>query len=247
MRFTRINSHTVNCIITADDMDEQGLSIEDIFSKSDESMAFLQEILARAAEEVDYRPSSTFLPMQIAVLPDQSISLTLSENPNLAIADMLKGLADRLRQFLEDITERTGLEATHSVSHDETGTHIDVRVGEEDAQANRLLPLLRYSEYVFSFDSIATAARFAATMQGMPPLVSSLYKDGDGVYYLHLAPKGAKSFADVHEEAAAYASLFIHASEYGSFVSVERRYVLHMQENMDLIIRDEAMERLSAL
>ncbi|MBR5970132.1 MAG: adaptor protein MecA, partial [Lachnospiraceae bacterium] len=35
MKFTRINSHTVNCIITADDMDEQGLTIEDFFQKKE--------------------------------------------------------------------------------------------------------------------------------------------------------------------------------------------------------------------
>lgn len=241
MKFTRINEHTVNCIITADDMDEQGLSIEDLFAKSEESMAFLQEILQRAAEEVDYRPSSSFLPMQMMVLPDQSVSLTLSENPNLAIAEMLKGLAERLKQFLQEISGQAAQEGA--------GAHVDVRVGEKEQEdkPNKLLPLLRYSEYVFSFDSISTVSRFAKTIKGMPPVVSALYKDGEGVYYLHLAPQGAATFADEREEAAGYASLFIHASEYGSFVTVERRFVLHMQENMDCIIADGALQTLSKL
>ena len=239
MKFTRINEHTVNCIITADDMDEQGLSVEDIFSKNEESVAFLQEVLARAAEEVDYRPSSTFLPMQIVVLPDQSISLTLSENPNLAIAEMLKGLAERLRQFLSDISDATAPQQQ---------PRIDVRIGAEEAEkSSRLLPLLRHNEYVFSFDSISTAARFAGTLSGMPPVVSSLYKERDGRYYLHIEPRGADTFADIHDEAAAYASLFIHASEYGEFVTVEHRFVLHMAENMERLIAGDALERLAAL
>ena len=31
MKFTRVNKDTVNCIITEDDMDEQGLRLEDLF------------------------------------------------------------------------------------------------------------------------------------------------------------------------------------------------------------------------
>ena len=242
MKFTRINDHTVNCIITADDMDEQGLSIEDLFQKGDEAREFLQEIILRATQEVGYQPTSAFMPMQIAVLPDQSISVTLSENPGAAIADMLRGLADRLRQFLEDVTgEPFDGEAAR-------GTQVDVRVGEQEQLQSSLLPILRYAEYVFSFDSLGTVSRFAKTVAGMPPVTSSLYKDeAESVFYLHLTPAAGTTFADDPALANAYAAAFIRANEYGSFVTVEHRFVLHMQENMATIIENDALERLAAL
>ncbi len=108
MKFTRVNKDTVNCIITEDDMDEQGLKLEDLFQKSKEAMDFLHEVMEKAVEEVDYKPTGDFTPMQITVLPDHSISLTLSENLEGAFADMLKNLTEKAglrlpKNFLEEL------------------------------------------------------------------------------------------------------------------------------------------------
>ncbi|WP_408070999.1 adaptor protein MecA [Butyrivibrio sp. JL13D10] len=108
MKFTRVNKDTVNCIITEDDMDEQGLKLEDLFDKSKEAMDFLHDVMERAVEEVDYKPQGAFTPMQITVLPDHSISLTLSENADGAFADMLKNLTEKAglrfpKNFLEEL------------------------------------------------------------------------------------------------------------------------------------------------
>ncbi len=108
MKFTRVNKDTVNCIITEDDMDEQGLKLEDLFDKSKEAMDFLHDIMEKAATEVDYKPQGAFTPMQITVLPDHSISLTLSENTEGAFADMLKNLTEKAglrfpKNFLEEL------------------------------------------------------------------------------------------------------------------------------------------------
>ncbi|WP_026660340.1 adaptor protein MecA [Butyrivibrio sp. AC2005] len=108
MKFTRVNKDTINCIITEDDMDEQGLKLEDLFDKSKEAMDFLHDVMEKAVEEVDYKPQGAFTPMQITVLPDHSISLTLSENTDGAFADMLKNLTEKAglrfpKNFLEEL------------------------------------------------------------------------------------------------------------------------------------------------
>ena len=38
MEFKRINKDTVTCIITEDDMDEQGIKLEDLFEKKKEAL-----------------------------------------------------------------------------------------------------------------------------------------------------------------------------------------------------------------
>lgn len=108
MKFTRVSKDTVNCIITEDDMDEQGIKLEDLFEKKKEAMDFLHTVMQKAAEEVDYSPSGSYTPMQITVLPDHSISLTLSENSDEAFADILKNLTEKVglrfpRNFLEEL------------------------------------------------------------------------------------------------------------------------------------------------
>jgi adapter protein MecA 1/2 len=108
MEFKRINKDTVTCIITEDDMDEQGIKLEDLFEKKKEAMDFLHEVMRRAEEEVDYKPTGSFMPMQITVLPDHSISLTLSENSSASFGEILKNLTDKAgikipKKVLEDL------------------------------------------------------------------------------------------------------------------------------------------------
>lgn len=108
MEFKRINKDTVTCIITEDDMDEQGIKLEDLFEKKKEAMEFLHDVMRKAEEEVDYKPTGSFMPMQITVLPDHSISLTLSENASASFGEILKNLTDKAgikipKNVLEDI------------------------------------------------------------------------------------------------------------------------------------------------
>ena len=108
MEFKRINKDTVTCIITEDDMFEQGIKLEDLFEKKKEAMEFLHEVMKKAEEEVDYKPTGSFMPMQITVLPDHSISLTLSENASSSFGEILKNLTEKAgikipKKVLEDI------------------------------------------------------------------------------------------------------------------------------------------------
>ena len=108
MEFRRINKDTVTCIITEDDMFEQGIKLEDLFEKKKEAMDFLHEVMKKAEEEVDYKPTGAFMPMQITVLPDHSISLTLSENSSASFGEILKNLTEKAgiqipKNVLEDI------------------------------------------------------------------------------------------------------------------------------------------------
>ena len=108
MEFKRINKDTVTCIITEDDMFEQGIKLEDLFEKKKEAMDFLHEVMRKAEEEVDYKPTGSFMPMQITVLPDHSISLTLSENASASFGEILKNLTEKAgikipKNVLEDL------------------------------------------------------------------------------------------------------------------------------------------------
>ena len=108
MEFKRINKDTVNCIITEDDMEEQGIKIEDLFERKKEAMDFLHDVMRKAQEEVDYKPTGTFMPMQITVLQDHSISLMLSENAQASFSELLRSLTEKAgikipKTVLEDI------------------------------------------------------------------------------------------------------------------------------------------------
>ncbi len=277
MKFTRVNKDTVNCIITEDDMDEQGLKLEDLFQKSKEAMDFLHDVMEKAVEEVDYKPAGDFTPMQITVLPDHSISLTLSENLDGAFADMLKNLTEKAglklpKNFLEelgDVPEEDRIpklseylqnlkDFTNSVRdmamkvNDEMeealGDTTPVKKGnrktkiesKEPATENSELERLKFQAFVFEFDSLRTVISLAKQVPDCVNMASALYKNpATGKFYMFFDRKD--------EKAKTFASVFSICYEYGIFVTTKAMTILHMDENYECVIRENAIESLKAL
>lgn len=84
MTFRRINNTTINCIITAEDLSKNGIQIDDLFDRKQEAVEFIREIVAHAARSENFDLSSGRATMKMTVLPDRSISLTISEDPAAA-------------------------------------------------------------------------------------------------------------------------------------------------------------------
>ena len=234
-------------------MDEQGLSLEDFIGQTESAMEFIHEIIEKAVQEVDYKPNGGVMPMQVAVLPDQSVSVTLSENPKTAVADMLRGLADRLQTFLEDVQKRADHENGEvpdieigenpekaPVPHFAQGAHVDAQIddtGVHHLTEQRALwtSLERYKEVVFSFDTMNDLNRFTAGESFLTAGVgkSSLYKDRiNNKFYLHLIPGQDKN---------SLSRLFNQATEHGSFVSGNERFILHLLEGAECLIPENAL------
>ena len=96
MKFRRINKNTINCIITSEEMQAHGVGIDDIFEKKEQGMDFLRQILNEAARRLDFHASGTVTSMQLSVLPDKSLSLTISEQNDKSVEDMVRNLRKKL-------------------------------------------------------------------------------------------------------------------------------------------------------
>ena len=88
MKFRRVNNNTINCIISKEDLQKNGLHANDLFERKEEALTFIKSVLLRAAREQNMRLTPEYTSMQITILPDQGISLTLSvgEGAESAIA-----------------------------------------------------------------------------------------------------------------------------------------------------------------
>ena len=88
MKFRRVNNNTINCIISKEDLQQNGLHANDLFERKEEALSFIRSVLLRAAREQNMRLNPEYTSMQITILPDQGISLTLSvgDVPESAIA-----------------------------------------------------------------------------------------------------------------------------------------------------------------
>ena len=81
MKFRKINERTINCIITQDDLKKHGIDLDDLFDRKKNAVEFIKAIIAKAARSVNFNMKNEYTSMRLSVLPDQSVSLTISQDP----------------------------------------------------------------------------------------------------------------------------------------------------------------------
>lgn len=268
MEFKRINENTVSCIITQEDMDEQGIVLQDLLEKKKEAMDFLHEVVERAEEEVDYKPSGEITPMQIAILQDQSICITLSENPEAAITEILKMISSKLDKplpdgFLEELGEMPDdserlkklKSFVDSNRPDSIATEYGKKqnVGKSDTGINgqMVLDKIKTEGFVFTFDSMKHVIEFSRHCPSPVRIKSILFRSNtnirdantgavhQGVYYLRIQ-RGRESMDK-------FTKIFTLAYEFGHFHSITEASLKYIEENFDCIIADKAVNRLKRL
>ena len=79
MRFERIDDKTVKCFISNEELEEFDITYKDFITRSEKAKEVVEEIIEQAVEEVGYKPPEFAMDMQIMVLPEKGMLLTLSE------------------------------------------------------------------------------------------------------------------------------------------------------------------------
>lgn len=97
MNISRMDDDTIRCILTSEDLEENGLNLEDFFRNSDHAREFLQTIVERAKEEVGYEFGGGALAMQVVPLPQNGLLITFSEKAD----SFLKGLSEHLKDIFQ--------------------------------------------------------------------------------------------------------------------------------------------------
>ena len=59
MKFKRIDTETVRCLISEEELSENGLVLDDFFNNKGKTEEFVRRVIAMAEQEVDYITDST--------------------------------------------------------------------------------------------------------------------------------------------------------------------------------------------
>ena len=124
MKYKKINDATVQCIVSADDMSEYGLTLSDIFERNERGEEFLRDIIERAHEEVGYQINNGNIAMQITPLKDNGLVVTFTDEGPAAFKEMLQNLKEVLQEFSAELAgqeerERSRVAAQKAGEYDE--------------------------------------------------------------------------------------------------------------------------------
>ena len=106
MKFKRIDTETVRCLISEEELSENGLVLDDFFNNKGKTEEFVRRVIAMAEQEVDYRVQGGPVSVQVAVLDNRMLALTLSEKQEQNIMEMIKNLRSAV-EVLKEVTNQT--------------------------------------------------------------------------------------------------------------------------------------------
>ena len=163
MKIRKINDTTVNCIITQEDMKKHGIHIDDFFDRKKNAVEFIRGIILKAVNSAELNIKSSYTAMKISVLPDKSVSLTISQDPIES---------GRIRETKEEAMQSAGIM---------TGSR--KKAGAESSDPG----VAAAGIYIYEFGSIREMRACCRMLTGCAGIGSSVYFVKEtGLYYLIL-------------------------------------------------------------
>ncbi len=216
MKYKKINDATVQCIITAEDMLEYGLTLSDIFERNEKGEGFLRDIIERAHDEVGYIVSGDNITMQITPLQNKGLVVTFTNEGPAAFKEILQ----HLKEVLQGVSTELGRQ-----DEAERRTSVQERMAEAYDENRRM----------FVFASMHQVMRYAAALPAGISVKSHLYK-ADEAYYL-VVEKNRLSYKMLNKISA-------EAVEFGNLIAVSDERMQYLEEHGERLIADRAVSRL---
>ena len=192
MKYKKINDATVQCIITAEDMIEYGLTLSDIFERNEKGEGFLRDIIERAHDEVGYMINGENIAMQITPLQNKGLVVTFTNESPAAFRDILQ----HLKEVLHGVSaELNNMQAESQIQN---------RTAEEYDEDRRM----------FVFSSLHQVMQYAASIPANLSVKSHLYK-ADEAYYLVMEKNrlSYKMFNKISAQAVEFGNLIAVSEE----------------------------------
>lgn len=221
MEFSREGNNIIRCVISEEEIEELGYTIEDIISNGARTQQFMNQIFDLAEQEFDTKFDLGIKSVRADIMPDHTISLTFSEHPGM------EGLMDHFKDIVNGLLHTIPKQKLDEIRASKASTQedkIEMSVGE-----NAKIIVL------FAFEDLDILMRYAKQVCAEEIPFNQLYKF-EGVYFLMF------DMTESHE--ADVRKLSALTDEYAAdvFVGAEKRAFIY--EHGEAILKERAIEQL---
>lgn len=224
MKFKKLDEKTVCCMLSEEELTDNGITIEDFIQNRDKVQNFLEDIIETAKEEVGFEASGPMLSIQIMGMYPDGVMITFSEDPKDMAAVVKAGLAQAKGEFSDD--EWMEPEAVPSLEKKLFQPEKQTGTGRQPA--------------VFSFSCMDYVFEFVRNISVRSGLNSSLYKDEQtGIYYMFLE-KARMSMERYHAVLAT-------ALEFGELAGATELVMAKISEHCSCMIPAKAVNTLKKI
>lgn len=220
MEFSREGNNIIRCVISEEEIEELGYTIEDIISNGARTQQFMNQIFDLAEQEFDTKFDLGIKSVRADIMPDHTISLTFSEHPGTeGVMDHIKDIVNGL---LNTIPKQKWDEIKAIKNKESKGLPDDIK------EIPRIIVL-------FAFESLDVLMRYAKQVRVESIPFNQLYKL-DGMYFLMM------DMSESDEEDVKKLSALTDEFAADIFVGAEKRAFIY--EHGKEILKERAIEQL---
>lgn len=228
MKFEKMNNGALRCVLNQEDLEQNGIALEDFFSNNTNAREFLEKLIRIAEEEVGYQTSGNMMSIQAAIMSEDEIVLTFSES-------QVSG-----SEIIEHIKNMFGASEAKTLERQEPDMKEDIIKEAKDQNFKRVEGDREGYAYLLTFLSFSTVRKFCRILPVNSNADSRLYYlDKKKQYFL---------WADLNASSKAYVYEFVAASmEYAKNIEKDSMQSSYLEEHADIILREKALETLAQL
>ncbi len=225
MEFSREGNHIIRCVITEEEIEELGYTIDDIISNSVRTQEFMNCIFDMAERELDTKFDLGVKSVRADIMPDHTISLTFSEHPGT------EGMMDHIKDIVNGILNTIPKQKWDEIKALKEGEKTSEKEDGVVMEPPKIIVL-------FAFEDLDILMRYAKQVRMHPLPFNQLYKF-DGIYFLMIDMTDCKE-----EEVKRLSGL---TDEYATdiFVGAEKRAFIY--EHGTAILKERAIEQLKEI
>lgn len=221
MEFSREGNHIIRCVITEEEIEELGYSIDDIISNGTRTQEFMNRIFDMAEQELDTKFDMGVKSVRADIMPDHTISLTFSEHPGS------EGMMDHIKDIVNGLLNTIPKQKWDEIKAIKDSEKSSDKV-EEEFDSPKIIVL-------FVFEDLEILMRYAKQVRMNPMPYNQLYKF-DGLYFLMM------DMSDCEEEEVRRLSALTDEYATDIFVGSEKRAFIY--EHGTAILKERAIEQL---
>lgn len=221
MRFKRISTDTVRCIVTQDELEANGLAMDDFLSNDGRTEEFLRKMIALAEQETGFKVQGGPMTIQVAVLPENTLALTFSERQGGNLLELLEGLRSAMSNLSDAVNEKKQQKSGQAP------------VPEEQKDAY----LLEFSD-INSLQAFCTS--LAEGIEEQMQMDSMLYRLREEGIYCLIVQRGSMDEKGVCRIMAA-------SLEFVAAVSDEKSQLAYIKEHGECIVQSGAITTLQGI
>lgn len=166
MEFSREGNHMIRCVITEEEIEELGYTMDEIVSNGVRTQEFMNRIFDMAERELDTKLEFGVKSVRADIMPNHTISLTFSEHPTT------EGVMDHIKDIVNGLLNTIPKDKMKEIK--------------EIQKVNEGSPKLII---LFAFEELDVLMSYAKQVRMDPLPFNQLYKFED-VYFLMLDMSG---------------------------------------------------------